>query len=424
MYERSLSLPEAGAETFFLWGPRQAGKSTLLKQRYPDAIWVDLLKSEEYRRYAVRPEMLRQELEAMAPGASRSIPGEQSRGESACTAPGASRPMPGEQFRGEFAFTAPGASRQVVIDEIQKVPALLDEVHWLIENRGLRFALCGSSARKVRHGAANLLGGRALRYELRGLTAGEIGQDFDLDRALNHGYLPRIYESAQPRRLLNAYIADYLRQEVAAEGLVRNLPAFSDFLDAAALSDGDPVNHANIARECGVSATTVKAYFGILTDTLLARWLPRWQRRMKRRLAGAPKLYFEDVGVVNRLARRGELLRGSDAYGKAFENWVFHELSAFVSYREIDDELTYWRLASGIEVDFVVGDLRLAIEAKATARVTSSHLKGLRALAAEHPGLGRRVVVCIEPRPRRTDEGIDILPATDFARHLWQGHLI
>ncbi|MCY3562295.1 MAG: AAA family ATPase [bacterium] len=382
-FERELSLPDPGTETFFLWGPRQAGKSTLLRQRYPDGIWVDLLKADEFRRYASRPESLREELEA----------------------------------------TGPDPSRQVVIDEIQKVPALLDEVHWLIENRGLRFALCGSSARKVRHGGANLLGGRALRYELRGLTAGEIGDDFDLDRMLRGGYLPRIYSSAAPRRLLDAYIADYLREEVAAEGLVRNLPAFSDFLDAAALSDGSSVNYSNVARECGVSAPTAKAHFGILSDTLLARWLPRWQRRAKRRLAGAPKFYFQDVGVVNRLAKRGGLERGSAAYGRAFENWVFHELSAFVSYRNLDERLSYWRLPSGIEVDFVVGEMRCAFEAKASSKITADHLKGLRTLAEEHPGV-RRAVVCLEPRPRRTADGIDIIPAKDFAVRLWQGDLL
>ena len=384
MFQRLLSLPGPGKETFFLWGPRQAGKSTLLKQRYPDGVWVDLLKADEFRRYVARPELLREELEA----------------------------------------TGPDPSRQVVIDEIQKVPALLDEVHWLIENRRLRFALCGSSARKVRRGAANLLGGRAVRYELRGLTAGELGGAFDLDRALNSGCLPNMYESSRPRRLLDAYIADYLREEVAAEGLVRNLPAFSDFLDAAALSDGEPVNYSNIARECAVSGPTAKAYFGILTDTLLARWLPRWRRRAKRRLAGAPKLYFEDVGVVNRLARRGELQRGSDSYGKAFENWVFHELSAFIAYHEFDDQLTYWRIPSGIEVDFVVGDMRLAIEAKASARITSGHLKGLRTLSQEHPGIDQKLVVCLESRDRRTSDGIDVMSAEDFARRLWNGALV
>ena len=383
MFERALSLPDAGAETFFLWGPRQAGKSTLLRQRYPDGLWFDLLKADEFRRYVSRPELLREDLAA----------------------------------------AAPGSARQIVIDEVQKVPPLLDEVHWLIENRGLRFALCGSSARKVRRGAANLLGGRALRYELRGLTAGELGDSFDLDRALTHGYLPSIYESEHSRRLLDAYIADYLRQEVAAEGLVRNLPAFSEFLDAAALSDGDPVNYSSVARECGVSGPTAKAYFGILEDTLLARWLPAWRRRVKRRLQAAPKLYFEDVGVVNRLARRGEPERGSDSYGKAFENWMFHELSAYVAYRDLDERLTYWRLPSGIEVDFVLGDMRVAIEAKASMRVVGHHLRGLRTLAEEHPGVARRIVVCLEPRARRTSDGIDILPATDFARHLWQGDL-
>ncbi len=355
----------------------------MLRQQYPDGVWVDLLKADDFRRYATRPERLRQELEAAGPH-------------------------------------GPDPNRQVVIDEVQKVPALLDEVHWLIERHGLHFALCGSSARRVRHGAANLLGGRALRYELRGLTSGELGDAFSLDRMLNHGYLPRMYESERPHRLLDAYISDYLRQEIAAEGLVRNLPAFSDFLDAAALSDGDPVNFANIARECGVSGPTAKAHFGILTDTLLARWLPRWRRRAKRRLAGAPKLYFEDVGVVNRLARRGTVERGSDAYGKAFENWVFHELCAMTAYRETGEELSYWRLPSGIEVDFIVGDMRIAVEAKATATVTTRHLRGLRTLAEEHPELAARVVVCLEDRPRRTHDGIDIIPADHFARRLWQ----
>ena len=377
-------LPTPGTETFFLWGPRQAGKTTLLRQRYSDARWIDLLKSDEFRRYVTRPELLRQEIEA------------------------------------EGAHTG----RQVVIDEVQKVPTLLDEVHWLLENRDVHFALCGSSARKVRRGAANLLGGRALRYELHGLTSYEIGTDFDLDRMLNYGYLPRMYEATRPRRLLDVYVADYLREEVAAEGLVRNLPAFADFLDAAALSDGEMVNFTNIARECGVSSPTAKGYFGILEDTLLGRWLPAYRRRRKRRVTSTPKFYFADVGVVNRLARRGELSAGSELYGKAFENWVFHELDAFVSYRDVDAELSYWRLPSGIEVDFVLGDMDVAIEAKSSARVTRNHLKGLRTLIDEYPEIRRRIVVCLEPRARRTADGIDILPAKTFAQRLWGGELV
>ena len=383
MFKRSLILPPSGAETFFLWGPRQAGKSTLLKHHYPSGRWIDLLKSDEFRRYVTRPELLRQEIEA--------------------------EPADPE--------------RQIVIDEVQKVPALLNEVHWLMENRGLHFALCGSSARKVRRGAANLLGGRALRYELRGLTAGELASDFDLDRILNRGYLPRIYRAARARRLLDAYIADYLKEEVAAEGLVRNLAAFSGFLDAAALSDTEPVNFSNVARDCGVSSRTVRSYFDILEDTLLGRWVPAWRKRRKRRLTGSAKFYFSDVGVVNRLARRGRVERGSELYGKAFENWVHHEIAAWVAYTEFDGELTHWRLPSGVEVDFVLGDMRLAVEAKATPMIGRHHLKGLRSLAREH-NARRRVIVCLEARPRRTKDGIDVLPAATFVRRLWKGDLV
>lgn len=339
--------------------------------------------ADQFRRYVTRPELLRQELEAENPG--------------------------------------PGT--QIVIDEIQKVPALLDEVHWLMENRQVHFALCGSSARKVKRGAANLLGGRAMRYELHGLSAGELGREFDLDRMLNHGYLPRIYQASRPARMLDSYIADYLKEEIAAESLVRDLQTFSNFLDIAALSDGEIVNFSNIGRECGVSSHTTKSHFQILEDTLLGKWLPAYRKRPKRRVIGAPKFYFADVGVVNRLARRGELSAGSELYGKAFENWVFHELSAYLSYREVDTELSYWRLASGIEVDFVVGDMEIAIEAKSGSRITRDHLKGLRSLAEDHPGVRRRIVVCSESRARRTEDGIDILPAKTFIRRLWDGDL-
>ena len=384
MFKRNLPLPAPGEDTFFLWGPRQTGKTTLLRQRYPDARWLDLLKADEFRRYMANPERLREETEAdgMPPGG------------------------------------------QVVIDEVQKVPALLDEVHWLIENRGVQFALCGSSARKVRRGAANLLGGRALRFELHGLTAAELGADFDLTRLLNHGYLPRMVEAERPARRLDAYIANYLKEEVAAEGLVRNLPAFAGFLNAAALTDGEIVNFTNVGADCAVSSHTAKGYFEILEDTLLGRWLPAYRKRAKRRLVAAPKFYFADVGVVNRLAHRGQIAAGSELYGKAFENWVFHELVACLAYRERDEELAYWRLAGGTEVDFVLGDMRVAVEAKASAKILGRHLKGLRSLAEDNPQVGRRVVVCLESRPRRTEDGIDLLPAGEFARQLWQGELL
>jgi predicted AAA+ superfamily ATPase len=220
MLKRALRLPAAGSASFFLWGLRQTGKTTLLRETYPHAFWIDLLKSKEYRRYLQNPERLRQEISATNP------------------------------------------VRQVVIDEIQKVPQLLDEVHCLLENRGVQFALSGSSARKVKRGAPNLLGGRAVRYELHGITEAEIGDDFDLDRVVSHGYLPKIYLSERPQRLLEAYVADYLQEEVAAEALVRNLPVFSEFLNMAALSDTELVNFSAIARDCGVSSHTIKGYFG------------------------------------------------------------------------------------------------------------------------------------------------------------------
>jgi predicted AAA+ superfamily ATPase len=381
MFSRTLQLPAAGSETFFLWGPRQTGKTTLLRAQYPDALWLDLLQADVFRRYLEQPARLRQELSA----------------------------------RPEVRFA--------VIDEVQKVPDLLDEVHWMHEHRGLCFALCGSSARKVKAGRANLLGGRAIRYELHGLSAFELGDDFELERMLNHGYLPRHYESDRPLRLLSAYVADYLKEEVIAEGLVRKLPVFSAFLDIAALSDTEPVNFATIARDCGVSAPTIKGHFGILVDTLQGRWLPLYRRRPKRRVAGAPKFYFADVGVVSFLAKRGPVVPGSELFGKAFESWVFHELCAYNAYRERFATLSYWRLASGLEVDFIVDNLKVAIEAKGSARITSDHLRGLHELRTDHPEARRRVVVCLEPAPRRTEDGIEILPYQRFIDLLWQGEL-
>lgn len=384
MFTRSIHLPAAGSENFFLWGPRQTGKTTLLRQRYGDSRWVDLLKADQFRRYATRPESLRKEIEA---------------------ADGETRPV------------------HVVVDEVQKVPALLDEIHWLIEHREVTFALCGSSARPFRRARVHLRGGRALRYELRGLTSDELDTDFDLDRVVQFGYLPRVLLSSRPGRLLDDCIADYLREEIVEEGRIRNLPAFGGFLDAAALGDGAIVNFANIARECGVSPPTVKQYFGILEDTMLGRWLPAWQRRMKRKTIGAPRFYFNDVGIVNRLARRGAPQRGSDAYGHAFENWVHHELASFRSYRAPEEPLHWWRLAGGIEVDFILGDMRVAVEAKAKRQVTNRDLRGLRHLEQDHPEVRKRIVACLEPRPRRTEDGIEILPATTFASRLWSGEL-
>lgn len=377
---RLLCLPDAGVESFFLWGSRQAGKSTLLHASYPGALWIDLLQTEVLHKYATAPHTLREELL-----------------------------QSGTSF--------------VVVDEVQKVPALLDEIHWLIENRKVTFALCGSSARKLKRGHGNLLGGRAVRFELFGFSARELGDSFDLVRMLNHGTLPRMYQSERPIRLQHAYVADYLKEEVMDEGLVRKLPPFSGFLNAAALSDTEQINYTNIARELGVSRETVRSYFEILSDTLIARMLPAYRKRPKRRLSVADKFYFHDVGVVNVLARRGHLQPGSELFGKAFENWVFHELCCYNAYCERFAVFHYWRLSTGAEVDFIVNDLACAIECKSSSNVHHAHLKGLREIKVEHPAVGRRIVVSCVPVSRKTDDGIEIFGVADFLEELWSGGL-
>jgi uncharacterized protein len=385
MINRAIDL-KALDESFFLWGPRQAGKTMLLKSTFPSAHYVDLLLSDQFVKYQTHPERLRQELLHLI---ERQTP-----------------------------------PQIVIIDEIQKVPALLDEVHWMIENWKLQFGLCGSSARKVRRGQANLLGGRARRFELHGLSAVELGKEFDLVRMLNHGYLPRHYLSERPAALIRAYTTDYLKEEIAAEGLVRNLSAFADLIEAAALSDAEIVNFSNIARELGISQPTVRSYFEILEDTLLARFLPAYRRRPKRRVIIAPKFYMFDVGIVNYLAKRGSVVPGGELFGKAFENWVLHELICHRDYLHPGTDLAYWRLPSGIEVDFILGSMEIAVEAKATASVAAQHLKGLRAVVEDHPRIRRRIVVCLEKTPRRTDDGIEILPAGSFLEQLKQNSLL
>lgn len=378
--ERAIGLPAPGDETFFLWGPRLAGKSTLLKKAYSEELWFDLLKSEEYRRFTEAPELLREEIRYHNTG---------------------------------FA----------VIDEIQKVPALLNEVHWLHENKGVRFALCGSSARKLRKGGVNLLGGRGMRYELLGFSAFELKESFDLERMLNNGCLPDIYFSKNPAKLLNAYVSQYLKEEIAAEGLVRKLPVYSRFLNIAALSDCELVNYSTMAREAGVSSETIRGYFEILEDTLLGSFLPAYRRRPKRRIITSPKFYFTDVGIVNFLARRGKIVPKSELFGKAFENLVFHELLSYNIYREKYAEIFFWRLSSGIEVDFIINHIDCAIECKGTDKVTGSHLKGLRQLLIDHPEAKKRILVSLTDGKRRTEDGIDIVHFDEFVKILWEGEL-
>ena len=382
MIKRELNLPRKPNESYFLWGPRQVGKSSLLKFLYPKAIYINLLDTDEFIKYNEKPYLLRHELLA-------------------------------QNKKGTF----------VIIDEIQKVPLLLDEVHNLIENHNYKFALCGSSARKVRKAGVNLLGGRAVRYELYGFSAQELKDKFNLLTIINHGYIPNHYLSKEPKKLINSYINNYLKEEIKEEGLVRRISSFSEFLFNAALSDTELINYANISRECSVSLPAVKEYFQILVDTLLGRFLPAFRKRPKRRVIQSPKFYFFDVGIVNFFTKRNNLEPGSELFGKAFENWVFHELNSYNSYKEKYLDFSYWRLASGREVDFIVNNMEYAIEVKAKGKITDNDLKGLREIIKDHKNIKQRYLVSLVEKDRLLDDGILILSYQSFIKKLWSGEL-
>lgn len=378
-----MALPERSS--CFLWGPRQTGKSTLLQERYPDAKRYDLLLSDEYRRLMHQPSLIREECLSLA----QRIEGKKS---------------------------------PIIVDEVQKVPDLLDEIHWLIENSKLKFILCGSSARKLRRGHANLLGGRAIRYELFPLVFPEIPA-FSLEKALNNGLLPPHYGSDMARTRLEAYVGDYLHEEIAAEAATRNIPGFSRFLEIAAMGNGEMVQFTNIARECGISAPTVKSYYQILEDTLLGKFIPAYQKRPKRRIILAPRFYFFDVGVVGLLTRRGRIEMGSELFGRAFEHFLFMELSAYASYSGLHYSISYWRTASQLEVDFILGEHEVIIEVKGTSSAQPQHLKGLIAFGEEYKPR-RRILVSCDRNPRSTVAGVEILPWRVFLEDLWSGKII
>jgi predicted AAA+ superfamily ATPase len=379
MYKRNQYLTGRGRESCFLWGARQTGKSTLLQALFPDSPRYDLLLSDEYGRLRTRPSLLREELLAEPPG-----------------------------------------DKPVVIDEVQKIPELLDEAQWLIVNHRVQFILCGSSARRLKRSGANLLGGRALRYELFPLVYPEI-PDFDLLRALNNGLLPRHYQADRAQGLMEAYVGDYLREEIAAEALTRNVPAFSRFLESAAFSNGEIVNYQNIAAECGVSAPTAKQYFQILEDTLVGRFVPSFRRRPKRRVIQSPRFYFFDIGLANFLLKRGAIAARSEAFGKAFEHFIYQELVAHSHYCGLRYPISYWRTASQLEVDFILGDHQVAVEVKGTDRVSSHHLKGLQAFRQEYK-TKQSIIVSLDAKPRIAD-GVTILPWEIFLKRLWSGEI-
>ena len=379
MYIRKQIFQDAGKESLFLWGARQTGKSTLLKALFPKSLYFDLLLSDVFERLQRNPSLLRETIIGTDP---------------------------------------PGP---VIIDEIQRIPALLNEVHWLITNKNVQFILSGSSPRKILRSGANLLGGRALRYELYPLVYKEI-PDFDLMRALNHGLLPRHYLSKNPEKLISAYIGSYLRDEIMAEAKIRNISSFSRFLEAAAFSNGEIVNYTNIAAECGVSAPTIKEYFQILEDTLTGRFLPSYQKKPKRRVIRAPKFYYFDIGMANYLLKRKSIEPGNETFGKAFEHFIYHEIYAHSTYSGLNYQLSYWRTASQIEIDFVLGDHQVAIEVKATQLANPRHLKGLKSFAEEY-NVQKLLLVSNDPLPRQIGN-ILIMPWKIFLDKLWAGEIM
>ena len=370
---RVLDLPALLAtRSHFLLGPRQTGKTSLIRNTLADAKVYDLLDTSVYLALGQRPGRLAEELGPR--------------------------------------------DRLVVIDEIQRLPELLNEVHRLIEARGVRFLLTGSSARKLRRGGVNLLGGRARTKYLHPLTWRELGDRFDLSRAMARGLLASIYFSDDPQADLQAYAGLYLQQEIVAEGATRNVPAFSRFLKVAALCNGTLVNFTNVANDAQVARTTVYEYFEILKDTLVLYELPAWRKTKTRKPIASSKYYFFDVGVVGSL--QGRTFRpGTPEFGEAFETFLMQEL---VSYRDYmsGETLSHWRSTSGFEVDFIIDD-HTAVEVKAKENVSRQDLKSLRALAEEKT-LKRYLCVCLEPRPRKT-EGIVVLPFADFLDALWNG---
>jgi len=359
-------------KSYFFFGPRQTGKSFLIHQSLPGVRVYDLLDTSIYLALSQNPLRLSQELTPQ--------------------------------------------DRIVVIDEIQRIPDLLNEVHRLIEMRRIKFLLTGSSARKLRRGGVNLLGGRARTKHLHPLTYKELGKDFDLSQALTRGTLPSIYFSDDPHADLQSYAGTYLEQEIVAEGATRNVPAFSRFLKVAALCNGTIVNFTNVANDAQVPRTTVYEYFRILQDTLILHEVPAWRLSRKRKPLASSKYYFFDVGVVGNL--QGRTIRpGTPEYGEAFETYLAHELLSYRDYMS-GDPVSFWRTTSGFEVDFILGD-HTAVEVKAKDHVSPQDLKSLRALA-EEKRMKRYLLVSFESRKRQVGE-VTVLPWQIFLTELWNG---
>jgi predicted AAA+ superfamily ATPase len=377
IFTRALDISLPNNRSAFLWGPRKVGKTHWVSRRFPDDIFIDLLKNEVFAEYSSRPWLLRERFEE--------------------------------------------STKTIVIDEIQMVPDLLNEIHWMIENRGTQFLLTGSSTRKLRRGHANLLGGRAWRFTMEPLCWAEV-DDYDLEEVMTRGLLPPHFLSPDPMQDLRAYVADYLKEEIAAEATIQNLPAFAEFLHVAAVTSGTMLNYTNVAREAGVSGKVVRGYFQMLEDTLLGFRLAPWRKRVSRRLVETEKFYLFDVGITNYLSRRRPAT-GTPEFGNAFEQLMLMELKAYRAYRDPELEITFWRTSSGIEVDFILGPMDVAIEVKAKRRISSRDVSPLRSLAKEQQ-VGQAIVVSLEDEPRTLSHGIVVLPWRTFLDRLWGGEIV
>lgn len=389
MFQRILHIDLPKKQSTFLWGARQTGKSSFLKMHFNDSVYYDLLQTHEMLRLTASPQLLREEV---------------------------------------LALPAVKLKQPIIIDEVQKVPELLDEIHWLIENAGAQFILCGSSARKLKNNATNLLGGRAWVYYFYPLVFPEIPK-FNLLKALQHGLIPRHYLSSASHLSdhLQAYVDVYLAEEIRNEGLVRNLRAFSQFLGVAGLTNGEMINTNNIARDCGIDRVTVQGYYQILVDTLIGYHVYPYSKKIKRDLIMAtPKFYLFDVAIANFLAEQSvNSLKGAAA-GKSFEHFIFLELKAYIGIKRKRIEIYYWRTKSGLEVDFILGKAQFAIEVKLSEHVHQEDLRGLLAFCEEHPkAKAYAVSLDLKPRLLQVNENfkIHILPWKQFLEKLWAEEL-
>lgn len=383
-YRRQLDISSLIQErSLFLFGPRQTGKSSYIREELKGlpALSYNLLDGSLRLRVLADPSYIRREIEA--------------RDLTDCV---------------------------VVIDEIQKVPNLLDEVHLLIEERGIRFLLTGSSARKLKAGGVNLLGGRARTRHLHPFCFPELGNgEYSLPGIMERGLLPPHFLSSSPGEDLSSYVHTYLTEEIAAEGQTRNLPAFARFLETAALTNARMVNYTNIANDAQVSRQTIKSWYQVLMDSFLGYEVAPYTRTVKRKAIETGKFYFFDLGLVKTLRNLDRIVPQSGDFGEFFEHLIFMELRAWIDYRSPGSRLTYWRSRSGYEVDFIVDDL-LAVEVKAASVIHNKHLKGLKALKEEEM-IRHYILVSQEPRPQMK-EGIRILPWKFFLEELWSGNLI